>query len=117
MGARRPPRRSPMVRPDRRRPEIRSDGRGTFRPEDKAPRGIFGALGSVAVGAAEAARGGRRRPPGVPVRKDTPEREINSRGLRDQKFAEFLNMMNKRREIRRGRTGGRKRFGRGVRRR
>ena len=107
MGAGSPPRRPSMVRPDRRRPERGSDGRG-----------IFGALGSVAVGAAEAARGGRRRPPEVPVRKGpyTLGREINSRGQRDQKFAEFLNMMNKRREIKRGRIGGRKRFGRGVRR-
>ena len=123
MGAGTPPRLSSVVRPDRRKP-------GSRRPVIRRPdsRGIFGSIGAAAVKAARDDRverdfdsyrrppEGRRRPPEVPVRKDTPGREINSRGQRDEKFAEFLNIMNKRRGIRRGRTGGRKRFGRGVRR-
>ena len=144
MGAGTPPRRSSMIRPDRgrpgsRRPVIR-------RPDSRRPdsRGIFGSIGAAAVEAARSGREerpdrrrpdrgrpffggreirpdrrrpeGRRRPPEVPVRKDTPGREINSRGQRDEKFAEFLNIMEKRSDIRRGRTGGIKRFGRGVRR-
>ena len=135
MGAGRPPRRSPMVRPDRRRPEIRSDaGSSPFR------RGIFdymggsrGFYGPERPDLEDEIRrrrppeekatfqpvrpDRRRRPPEVPVRKETPGREINSRGLRDQKFAEFLKMMDQRRDIRKRRTGGKpKTFRRGVRR-
>ena len=100
MGARRPPRRAPA--PPRRSP---APGRS---------QGIFGAIGSAAIAAAKDKgrepsfsgirpdrRGGfdRRQPTGKnkdsrPVfRRSTPNRQ------RDQKFAEFLALMRKRRGL------------------